>query len=88
MAGALGALTVLVAGLEFERERLAEAASDPLLLATDAAEALVLEGVSFRDAHEQVAASVRERTFEPPPAADRLGDVAAAVSAARVRWGC
>ena len=30
--------------------------ADPLLLATDAAEALVREGVPFRDAHEQVAA--------------------------------
>jgi len=88
VVGALGALTVLAAELEFERERLAEAASDPLLLATDAAEALVLEGVSFRDAHGQVAASVREGTFEAPPPADRLGDVAAAVAAAKARWGC
>ena len=88
VAGALGALTVLVAGLEFEPERLAEAASDPLLLATDAAEALVLEGVAFRDAHEQVAASVREGTFEAAPSADRLGDVAAALAAAKVRWEC
>ncbi len=88
VAGALGALTVLVAGLEFERERLAEAASDPLLLATDAAEALVLEGVPFRDAHEQVAGSVRNGTFEPAPRAQRLGDVAAAVSAAKERWEC
>ena len=54
--GALAALTVLVGGLELDRERLAAAASDPLLLATDAAEALVREGVPFRDAHEQVAA--------------------------------
>jgi argininosuccinate lyase len=88
VAGALGALTVLVAGLEFEHERLAEAASDPLLLATDAAETLVLEGVPFRDAHEQVAASVRAGTFEPPEPAPRLGDVAAAVHAAKERWGC
>ena len=56
VAGALGALTVLVAGLEFDAGRLAAAASDPLLLATDAAEALVEDGVPFRDAHEQVAA--------------------------------
>ena len=63
---ALQALRVLVSGLEVERERLAAAASDPLLLATDAAEALVRQGVPFRDAHEQVAASVREGTFEPP----------------------
>jgi argininosuccinate lyase len=86
--GALAALTVLVDGLDFDRERLAAAASDPLLLATDAAEALVKEGVPFRHAHEQIAASVRAGTFEPPAAAPRLGDVAAAVAAAKERWGC
>jgi argininosuccinate lyase len=86
VSGALGALRVLVEGIAFDRDRLASAASDPLLLATDAAEALVRDGVPFRDAHEQVAASVREGTFEAPPAGDRLGDVAAAVEAARGRW--
>ena len=55
-------------------------ASDPLLLATDAAEALVAEGVPFRDAHEQVATSVRAGTFDPDAtaaesAAARLGSV-------------
>src|SRR2546427_3301099 len=70
--GALSALTVLVDGLLFDRERLAVAAADPLLLATDAAEALVRDGVPFRDAHEQVAASVRADTFAPPPPAPRL----------------
>jgi argininosuccinate lyase len=84
--GALGALGVLIDGLRFDRERLAAASSDPLLLATDAAEALVREGVPFRDAHEQVAASVREGTFVPPPPAPRLPDVAAAVEEARTRW--
>jgi argininosuccinate lyase len=88
IAGALEALTVLVAGLDFDRDRLAAAAGDPLLLATDAAEALVREGVPFRDAHEQVAASVRAGTFEPPAPAPRLGDVAAAVAAAKEAWGC
>ena len=88
VAGALAALTILVAGLEFDAARLAEAASDPLLLATDAAEALVLDGVPFRDAHEQVAASVRDGSFEAPEPGDRLGDVAAAVAAAKERWGC
>ena len=63
---ALEALTVLVSGLEVDRARMAKAASDPLLLATDAAEALVRLGVPFRDAHEQVAASVREGTFRKP----------------------
>ena len=86
VAGALGALAVLVAGLEFDRGALAAACADPLLRATDAAEALVAEGVPFRDAHEQVAAEVRAGTFAAPPAADRLGDVAAAVAAARKRW--
>jgi argininosuccinate lyase len=88
VAGALGALTVLVAGLELDRERLAAAAGDPVLLATDAAEALVRDGVPFRDAHEQVAASVRAGTFEPPAAAQRLGDVAGAIVAAKEEWGC
>jgi argininosuccinate lyase len=68
---ALGALAVLVEGLELDRERLAEAAGDPLLLATDAAEALVRAGVPFRDAHEQVAASVRDGTFAAPEPATR-----------------
>ena len=69
-------------GLEFDHERLAAAAADPLLLATDAAEALVAEGMPFRDAHEQVAAAVREGTFDPDSTAaesvrgSRLGDVA------------
>jgi len=88
VAGALGALAVLVRGLELDRGRLAAAASDPLLLATDAAEALVRDGVPFRDAHEQVAASVRAGTFQPPPPLPRLGDVAAAAAAAKERWGC
>jgi argininosuccinate lyase len=64
---ALAALAVLVRDLELDRDRLARAASDPLLRATDAAEALVRGGVPFRDAHEQVAAQVRDGTFEPPP---------------------
>jgi argininosuccinate lyase len=86
--GALAALTVLLEGIEFEHARMAEACADPLLLATDAAEALVREGVPFRDAHERVASSVRDGTFEAPPAGNRLGDVRAAVVAAKERWGC
>jgi argininosuccinate lyase len=83
---ALAALPVLVAGLELDRDRLAAAASDPLLRATDAAEALVADGMPFRDAHEQIAAQVRAGTFEAPPAGERLGDVATAVEAAKERW--
>jgi argininosuccinate lyase len=86
VSGALSALTVLVAGLDFDRERLAAASADPLLRATDAAEQLVAEGVPFRDAHERIAGAVRDGTFEAPPAGDRLGDVSAAVAAAKERW--
>ncbi len=86
VAGALAALGALVRGLEVDRARLAAASADPLLLATDAAEALVSSGVPFRDAHEQIATQVRAGTFEAPAARNRLGDVAAAVRAAVVRW--
>jgi argininosuccinate lyase len=89
---ALAALTVLVEGLELDRERLAAACADPLLQATDKAEDLVRGGVPFRDAHEQVAAEVRAGTFEPPAKSpQRFGpgaaNVAAAVAAARMRLG-
>ena len=83
---ALAALTTLVDGIELDRQRLTAAAADPLLLATDAAELLVADGLPFRDAHEQVAAQVRAGTFEAPEPGNRLGDVAAAVAAAKERW--
>jgi argininosuccinate lyase len=87
---ALGALAVLVDGLELDRERLAAACADPLLRATDKAEDLVRGGVPFRDAHEQVAAEVRAETFEPRMTSPKRvspgpADVAAAVTAARAR---
>jgi diaminopimelate epimerase len=47
MAGAIATLRV-------NEARMREAASDPMLLATDLAEALVREGVAFREAHEAV----------------------------------
>jgi argininosuccinate lyase len=65
LRGALPALATLLRHVEFRRDRLEEAASDPLLLATDAAEALVRSGVPFRDAHAQIAGLVRSGTFEP-----------------------
>jgi hypothetical protein len=57
-----------------------------------AAETLVREGVPFRDAHEQVAATVREGTFAPPSQVTKCYlegrgiDVGAAVAAAKKRW--
>jgi argininosuccinate lyase len=89
---ALGALAVLVAGITFDRLRLAEACADPQLAATDAAEALVEAGVSFRDAHEQVAAEIRAGTFEPlaesaARPAPGPGGVRAALADAKARLG-
>jgi argininosuccinate lyase len=43
-----------VATLRVDAARMRQAADDPLLLATDLAEALVAEGVPFREAHEAV----------------------------------
>ncbi len=88
----LAALAVLVRDLELVEERLESAAADPALLATDAAEALVAEGVPFRDAHAEVARAVREGTFDPETtaaesAATRLGDVRASIADARARFG-
>jgi argininosuccinate lyase len=89
-AAALAALAVLAAGLEIDRERVAEAAADPLLLATDAAERLVEDGTPFRDAYEQVATEVRAGTFTPPKAAPRAAPgpagVQAALAEARARF--
>lgn len=74
---ALAAFTVLISGLEFDADRLEAAAADPLMLATDAAEALVAQGMPFRDAHEQVAATVRDGSFIAP------GDARQATTARR-----
>jgi argininosuccinate lyase len=93
---ALQGMTVLVSGLEANRERLAEAVADPLLLATDVAEDLVKGGVPFREAHEQVAASIRDGSYRPlgtaaesvaARAAPGPGAVAEAIAAARKRFG-
>jgi argininosuccinate lyase len=89
---ALPALTVLCGELMFDRDRLAAAAGDPVLAATDAAEALVLEGIPFREAHERVAESVRNGSFTAPPErglrpAPGPGGVVAAIAAARRRLG-
>jgi argininosuccinate lyase len=88
---ALDALAVLVSGLEVDRDRLAKAASDPLLLATDAAEALVRKGTPFRDAHEEVAGRVRKGTFRRPRkaatrAAPGPGGIQEALADARSRF--
>jgi len=62
----LDAASLLVQHLDFDRERLAAAASDPALLATDAAEVLVSAGVPFRKAHETVGRQVRDGSLKAP----------------------
>jgi len=62
----LAAAALLVEHLEFDRGRLAAAAEDPGLLATDAAEELVRSGMSFRRAHEEIGRQVREGELRPP----------------------
>ena len=59
--------------MTFDLERCREAASDPLLLATDLADYLVERGVPFREAHHSVGAMVAaaEKAKLPLP---ELGD--------------
>ena len=55
----LAAATGMLGGIQFNRERLAAAAEDEMLAATDLADALVQEGVPFREAHGLVGGLVK-----------------------------
>ena len=90
LTATLDALAVLVRELVFDAERLANAAADPHLLASDAAERLVEDGVPFRDAHEHVASEVLDGSFASPdaltpPLSPGPGAVRDAIAAARER---
>ena len=96
LRGALAASCVLLANVEVDRVRLFQAASDPVLLATDAAEKLVSEGKPFRDAYGEIARAVQTGAFVSETSAkDSVearkapgpGDVRMAIEAARVRLG-
>jgi argininosuccinate lyase len=56
---ALAAAHGMVSGVSFNRERLAAAASDELIAATDVADLLVRRGLPFREAHGVIAGLVR-----------------------------
>jgi argininosuccinate lyase len=56
----LAAATGMIAGATFRADRLAGAASDELIAATDIADLLVKRGVPFRQCHGIVAGLVRE----------------------------
>jgi argininosuccinate lyase len=55
----LEAARMMLAGIEFDRERLADAAADEFLAATDVADLLVRRGMPFREAHGVVGGLVR-----------------------------
>jgi argininosuccinate lyase len=83
LALCLAAATGMVAGARFDRERMAAAAADELIAATDLADLLVKGGMPFREAHGVVAGLVREAVDSGRPLAEvavpALGDEAAQV---------
>jgi argininosuccinate lyase len=54
----------MIAATKFNEARLREAAADPSLVATEAADYLVARGVAFREAHEIVGRAIREAEKE------------------------
>jgi argininosuccinate lyase len=85
LALCLAAATGMIAGASFRRERMAAAASDELIAATDLADLLVKRGTPFREAHGVIAGLVREAVESGRPLAEvavpALGDEAAQVLA-------
>jgi argininosuccinate lyase len=79
----LAAAAGMVAGARFRRERMAEAAADELIAATDLADLLVKRGTPFREAHGVIAGLVREAVDSGRPLAEvavpALGEGAAEV---------
>ncbi|CAA9505450.1 MAG: Argininosuccinate lyase [uncultured Solirubrobacterales bacterium] len=76
----------MLTGVRFDRERMAAAAADELLAATDVADLLVRRGVPFRESHGVVAGLVRgalERGVAPSALSeDDLRDLAPALAPA------
>src|SRR3954452_16090814 len=56
----IAAATGMLEGIRFDRDRLAGAAGDELIAATDIADLLVRRGIPFRQSHRVVAGLVRE----------------------------
>jgi argininosuccinate lyase len=63
----LSAAAGMLRGASFDRERLAEAATDEFLAATDIADMLVRRGIAFREAHGIVGSLVRHSIAEQKP---------------------
>ena len=64
---ALAVNAEMIRSLTLREQRCAEAAADPMLLATDLADVLVLSGVPFRQAHELVGKAVAHAIAERIP---------------------
>ncbi len=76
----LQAARELMRGIEFRRERMAEAAADEFLGATDVADLLVRRGVPFREAHGVVASLVRRAVESGRSLSDLPADEVAALA--------
>jgi argininosuccinate lyase len=77
----LAAATGMLQGISFRRGRLAEAASDEFLAATDIADLLVRRGLPFRQAHGVVAGLVRTAVAQGKELSALSRDELAAASA-------
>ena len=64
----------MLGGLSFDRERLAEAAADEFLAATDVADLLVRKGMPFREAHGVVGGLVRDALERGKPLSELTPD--------------
>jgi argininosuccinate lyase len=76
----LDAADGMVSSLRFNRERLAAAAADEMLAATDVADLLVRRGVPFREAHGVVAGLVRRAVDQGKRLSELSRDELAAAS--------
>jgi argininosuccinate lyase len=66
--------SAMLAGLEFDRERMAAASADEMLAATDVADLLVRRGVPFREAHGIVGGVVRAAVDAGKPLSELTPD--------------
>ncbi len=71
----------MIAGARFDRERMAAAASDELIAATDVADLLVRRGVPFRESHGIVAGLVRDASSRAAAVRARRPDARGALRA-------
>ena len=76
----LAAATGMLEGIAFDRERMAAAAADELIAATDIADLLVRRGVPFRQSHGIVAGIVRQALAAGRPLSDLTREELAAHS--------